>query len=246
MGLSEKDLEYFKKGETDNKKFFERLNGEPDFTGLKVLDVGCGHGSLCIYAAERNAAKVVGLDIDERRINFANENLMRNYPHLQNCVEFKHCTVEELLERDFDLILSKDAFEHIIGPDDCLKEMARRLKHKGRILIGFGPLYNSPYGDHHGTKSMLPWGHLTRTKKSILKSANKNRDIKISSVYDLGLNMLPLREYKRLFYGSGLDVKLFRVNANEKLISKVMTALSKIPFLTEYFSHNLYCILERL
>ena len=35
----------------------------PDFTGKKVLDLGCGYGWHCEYAADHGAVQVVGVDI---------------------------------------------------------------------------------------------------------------------------------------------------------------------------------------
>lgn len=35
----------------------------PDFKGRHVLDLGCGFGWQCIYAAEQSAVTVTGIDI---------------------------------------------------------------------------------------------------------------------------------------------------------------------------------------
>ena len=35
----------------------------PDFAGRDVLDLGCGYGWHCAYAAEHGARSVLGLDI---------------------------------------------------------------------------------------------------------------------------------------------------------------------------------------
>ena len=40
----------------------------PDFTGKRVLDLGCGFGWHCVYAAMRGAASVTGVDISERML----------------------------------------------------------------------------------------------------------------------------------------------------------------------------------
>jgi hypothetical protein len=112
-------------------------------------------------------------------------------------------------------------------------------------LIGFGPLYNSPYGDHKRTKSIIPWGHLLRSERNIVKSINKQAaGAKITSIYDLGLNMLSLKEHKRILYGCGMEVEYFGVNVSNRPIAKVFALLAKIPFLGELCSYNIYCILR--
>lgn len=40
----------------------------PPFAGKRVLDLGCGFGWHCRYAAEQGAARVVGLDLSEKML----------------------------------------------------------------------------------------------------------------------------------------------------------------------------------
>ena len=35
----------------------------PTFEGLRVLDLGCGYGWHCLYAAQKGASSVLGVDI---------------------------------------------------------------------------------------------------------------------------------------------------------------------------------------
>lgn len=46
----------------------------PDFAGKRVLDLGCGYGWHCMYAAEQGASSVVGIDLSERMLSVAREN----------------------------------------------------------------------------------------------------------------------------------------------------------------------------
>lgn len=38
----------------------------PDFAGKRVLDLGCGYGWHCKYAADQNADYVLGTDISKK------------------------------------------------------------------------------------------------------------------------------------------------------------------------------------
>lgn len=54
-------------GKFDTRKrlhFFENV----DVRGKRVLDVGCNSGQLCLWASQRGAREVVGVDIDEKRL----------------------------------------------------------------------------------------------------------------------------------------------------------------------------------
>ena len=65
------DIDYFKYGKIENKKFWKRLGSKPDFKNKKVLDFGCGHGSLTLDIAALGAQKVIGIDLEINLINFA-------------------------------------------------------------------------------------------------------------------------------------------------------------------------------
>ncbi|MCL2051468.1 MAG: hypothetical protein FWG91_07060 [Lachnospiraceae bacterium] len=53
----QKKLKAIKKAEDSNRKFFIRLKYPMDFSGIKVLDVGCGQGQMCFNVAEWGGAK---------------------------------------------------------------------------------------------------------------------------------------------------------------------------------------------
>ena len=245
MVLEKADIEYFEcRGRDETPKFWTRLGGYPSLERMRVLDVGCGHGNLCVDIASRGADMVLGIDINKRLIEFAKENISQNYPQLKN-IRFEHHDTSSIYKNEFDIIVSKDSFEHILKPDDVLRDIKQGLKDGGKAYIGFGPLYNSPYGDHKRTEAGYPWGHLITPESSLIKKLNERHGKNIDNVYDLDLNKLSLSEYKRLFRESGLNILYFRVNVSNNTISKMFSLMVHIPFLKEYFSHNIYCILEK-
>ncbi len=63
----------------------------PDFTGKRMLDLGCGYGWHCIYAMEHGAASAVGIDISRKMLEVAREKTP--YPQ----VEYR-CTAMEDME----------------------------------------------------------------------------------------------------------------------------------------------------
>ena len=46
-----------------NPEFWSRCGGRPDLRGLRVLEVGCGHGALSVDMA-RGGADVLGVDLN--------------------------------------------------------------------------------------------------------------------------------------------------------------------------------------
>ncbi|MBN2093080.1 class I SAM-dependent methyltransferase, partial [candidate division KSB1 bacterium] len=131
-----------------------------DYLELKdkeILDAGCGYGGKTIYYAEQGGKHVIGVDLDEKHINYALEYAAKkNFPN----VEFKVANLANLpFESDkFDVILLNDVVEHIKRPIliDVLKECKRVLKKGGRIFIEFPP-WTSAFAAHLYDYIDIPW-----------------------------------------------------------------------------------------
>lgn len=93
----------------------------PDFKGKRVLDIGCGFGWHCIYAAEQGAAYVLGIDISEKMLAVAKRKTP--YP----CVEYRQTAMEDMAfsADEFDVIISSLAFHYTPDfKDICTKAHA--------------------------------------------------------------------------------------------------------------------------
>ena len=240
-----------------DKIFWTRFGEKPRFYNKKILDFGCGVGSLSIDIAQNQAKKVIGIDVDESAIQFAKQNLTASYPHLSSVIVFQAGELIHYVEDEFDYIVSKDVFEHVLDLPEYLIAMKKRLKPGGRIYAGFGPLYPSPYGDHDRRRTGLspygvvgrilariPWLHLLMEDK-IVQMHRQHLGKEACSMYDLGLNKRSVSDYRQVFKDSGLVILDFRVNCSSNIGSRLLSAIGKVPCLENYCSHNLYCILMR-
>ncbi|MEG0629120.1 MAG: class I SAM-dependent methyltransferase, partial [Enterococcus sp.] len=74
----------------------------PDFKGKRVLDLGCGYGWHCLYAAEHGATSVVGVDLSEKMLAVARQkNNFANVTYLHDSID----TVD-FEAGSFDIVLS--------------------------------------------------------------------------------------------------------------------------------------------
>lgn len=245
--MEQEDIKYFQKQKNlRNPIFFNRF---PDinFDNLKILDLGCGHGALSIDLALKGAMEVIGLDLDANRVKFANKYLNSNYPDLKDKITFKCVDLKELYINDFDMIISKASFEHVLDLDILLVEMKNKLKIGGKIVTGFGPLYNSPWGDHNRLRHKLPWMHILLGNKYFINKLNKNRKDKITHIHDLGLNGYSLKRYRHIFNNTkGLSVVDFRTNVSHKSVVHFFNLFTYFSFTREFFTYNIYCVLKRV
>ena len=244
--LDPKDLNYFNYGKIENKKFWRRLGGEPNFDNKSILDFGCGHGSLCIEMAKKNTNSIQGIDLNEKLLDFASNNLRENFSELKNKVSFKK---KDLLKDDFnqqfDYIVTKDTFEHSENLPEILDRFYNLLKKKGKVFAGFGPLYNFYNGDHGRTQLKLPWLHVILPEKFIIKRYNNKNITKIKRIEDLGLSKYSFNDYKNIFNKSKFKIDFFITNQSDHPVSKIFNLLSSFNFLREYCTYNIYCILSK-
>jgi SAM-dependent methyltransferase len=250
--MNEKQIKWFyNELNNRNKKIFfnrfERIYGQLDFKDKDVLDFGCGCGALGLETVlNRGAKSLTGIDLHSEWIKFANENLEVNYSQYKNNVSFFNCDIDSLPENmKYDIIISKEVFEHVDDLASAIKSMKSRLRNGGMIVSGFGPLYNSPMGHHKRFTYQFPFAHIFLNERYLFKKLNEIKmDNKYKNLNDLGLNGLSFKKYKEiLLKGHDLEVIFFETNVNERFINILFKFLSKIPFLNEYFTHNIYIIL---
>ncbi len=255
--MSDSETRVLRSIELECPEFWSRFAGPREFSGLNVLEVGCGLGALCIDMGYRGARRVVGIDIRKDDIEFARNYVDQHHPELSGKLEFTCEPVAHLPEEHFDAVVSKDSFEHIIDVDGMLAAIRDRLKSQGRIYIGFSPLYHSPYGDHDRRRTafkflgvlgrglaVIPWGHLWM-EPQILRQHARLRGEPVTSMYQLNLNQMSIEAFRSKIERAGLVTEWMAVNQGENLLGKVLSLLRRIPALERYCTYNVYCILRR-
>lgn len=99
-------------------------------TGLNVLDMGCGTGILAIIAAQKNAAHIDAVDIDEWAFENAQENIIANGVSEKINVILGDAAI--IKGKLYDLILA-NINRNIILAD--IKQYSHALKHNGRLIV---------------------------------------------------------------------------------------------------------------
>lgn len=153
-----------KENKYDNEIFFEKYSqfprsvegltaaGEwhelkkllPDFQGKDVLDIGCGFGWHCMYAAEQGASYVLGTDISEKMLAAAMEK------NTYSNVEYKPMAMEEMAfpKERFDIVISSLAFHYTPDFMDICRRIHRFLKTDGTFVFSV----EHPVFTAHGTQ----------------------------------------------------------------------------------------------
>lgn len=124
--------------------------------GMRVLDIGCGFGSLAKYAAEHYGAKVVGVTISQQQYEYAKENC-RDLP-----VEIRFQDYRDVNET-FDRVVSLGMFEHVghLNYATYMDVVHRNLEDDGLFLLHtIGSNQSVVMADPWITKYIFPHGML--------------------------------------------------------------------------------------
>lgn len=88
-------------------------------TGARVLDLGCGDGTLLAYLAEERGARGYGLEIDPQAVNRC---IARGVNVIQADLD---AGLSQFESNSFDLVLLAQALQVVQRPDHLLDEMLR-------------------------------------------------------------------------------------------------------------------------
>lgn len=234
----------FEGGLARAKEFFNhRYGNQINVRGKSVVDVGCGLGYTCIHLAEHGASRVVGIDIDKPKIEYARRKLAEDYRHLCGTVEYQ--LPEEANGEKFDYVLSFNSFEHYLEPEKFILILKQYVQPDGRLLIAFGPLWKSMWGGHITFMTRFPWAHLLFPEAVIMKERRRFRPDENASTFAQirgGLNKMTLKRFKKIITDSGFEFEYFRTNTSVRKVMPLNNVLKSIPFCEEYFTIDICSI----
>ena len=134
----------------------KKLNIQPN---QKVLDIGCGWGSLAIDIARATNCEVVGITLSKNQFDYCIKKTKEF--NLENQVKFKLIDYRELNEK-FDRIVSVGMFEHVGRKfyKRFFKQIEKLLNDDGVSLIHTIGSVNPPRDPHPWiTKYIFPGGY---------------------------------------------------------------------------------------
>lgn len=122
----------------------------------RILDIGCGHGTLGKAIKARQGAEIDGVELVEDAAAIASTRLDRVWTG----------SIEELLaqipEAHYDCLICADVLEHLIDPWEVLSRLSEKLSQSGTLVVSL------PNIGHWSIIENLQKGQWTYSKDGIL------------------------------------------------------------------------------
>lgn len=166
----------------------------------RVLDVGCAYGGFLVAFGERGA-RVTGIDLDERYVRLAAQNL-REHGLDADLVHGDAAVDHPSFRGRFDLVIANDVLEHVPRPEDFLANLRAWLAPGGVAYLEIPNGAWPPY--------VVKDGHHQLFGVTLLDFAEASEYVRLLSPggrYDT-YNYLEAGAYERLFAAAGLTFEL--------------------------------------
>jgi len=141
--------------------------------GQRMLDIGCGWGSLAIHAAREHGASVWGITLSEPQAQLARERARE--AGVEDQVEFRVMDYRDLRAERFDAVASIGMVEHVgeAQIDEYARQIASVLEPGGRVLNhGIVVVAPQEHGAHIGgefsNRYVFPDGELLNLSRMLL------------------------------------------------------------------------------
>ena len=243
----------------DARDYVKRLIGFFDHrfsidTSTSYLDIGCGMGRFTVGLTDLGATDVTGVDIVRRNVREAEEVAERLLTVSKP--QFVHADIHDWSSnRQYDVIVSIGAMEHIHSPATYLHKISGLMKPGGRAFVSFEP-FQSPVGDHMSPffNIQIPWRGLIFSERAILRLRTEcyRPTDPVSRYQDVigGLNLMTFSQYLRWADDAGLEFIYHNFNPQLRNHKRLMAfyplswVLSRIPKIRDYIGVCIFSILR--
>ncbi len=177
------------------------------FTGLDIIDIGCGGGLVCEPMARLGAA-ITGADADEAAIHVAKEHAEQEGLN----IDYINAPAESI-NKQFDVVLALEIIEHVSDPAAFVANCAKLCKEGGIVI--FSTLNRTPKSYALGiiaAEYILRWvPQGTHSWKKFIKPSELARHARNSNLTPERISGLVFNPLKNEFQISktDLDVNYF-------------------------------------
>lgn len=237
---------YFEQQYTNAKKYiFPFISEVMPLKDKSVLEIGSGEGGVLKIFSEQGC-RITGVDLNSAKIEVGKRIFAKEIE--ENRARFISDDIFNFCDDKFDLIILKDALEHIHGHEKILAKIKDLLNPGGRVFLAFPP-WQMPFGGHQQMcknkyMALAPFIHLLPNPlyAGLLKSFNES-DRMVEHLLDIKETRITIERFERIIkkLSYKVDRKLFYfINPNYEVKfnmkpRKQSALISSIPYVRNFF-----------
>jgi cyclopropane-fatty-acyl-phospholipid synthase len=189
--------------------------------GKRILDIGCGWGSLVLFLTERYRCEVVGVTPSPRQAEYIRAAMARRPLKGAFRIDVGHCQELSLEPRSFDAITMVGSITHIAGKADVIARCYRLCRPGGRVYLSETCFRNAAkrreFEDRPGTDFVL---NRTFGWAELIPLSDYVRFLE-----DAGFSMMGLNDLTKHYYKT---IEAWRSNAtaNRHLLEQIESGLA--------------------
>lgn len=221
-----------------------------------ILEIGCGEGgNLLPFLNKSN--KVFGIELLKHQYENALE-FYKDHPGRNNLtlINSNIYDIDPSSLPKMDIIFMKDVIEHIPDQKKFLGFLHQFLKMDGVIFFGFPP-WRMPFGGHQqvcqSILSKTPYFHILPSGiyKTILKRFGEN-DLAIQDLLEVKSTGISISKFHSIVRQNNYKIlkeTYWLINPNYetkfKLKPRILPSLLRIPWICDFYTTAIYCIITK-
>ncbi len=103
--------------------------------GIRVLDVGCGHGGTCVYLAFRYGCHTEGLTLSPKQARLAKKKAIRAGVEGSTSFIVSNAETHAFPSDSVDLVWNMESSEHFSDKSEYFRRVSRALRPGGRLML---------------------------------------------------------------------------------------------------------------
>ena len=231
----------------------------PVHPGMHIMEIGCGEGGVLVPFLELGCP-CVGVDLQPARIALA-KNFLAPYVK-EDRVQLIAKNIYDVdfygaFQHAFDLIILKDAIEHIPDQEKLIGYLKGLLKPGGQIFFGFPPWY-MPHGGHQQiceSKILSFWPYIHLLPRGIYRGILrlfKEHDSTVKELMEVKDTGISIERFEKIIKRQSYQIthkRFYLINPIYKykfnLKPRTQAAwMAALPYVRDFFTTCVYYLIQ--